>query len=122
MLLYNCKDKLASNINHETKGRKDETHESYRKVCHCGSSERQAGFDLAVSGLEQQARLLEVVKMHGMKPLTSATGSKGLEMGLDDINAETLKCEIGADIPRDFMLDGDEFTDHYKESEVKDND
>lgn len=60
---------------------------------------------------------LEVVKAHGMKPLTSATGSKGLE----DINAETLKCEIGAEIPYDFMLDGDEFTDHYKESEVKDN-
>ena len=64
---------------------------------------------------------LEVVKMHGMKPLTSATGSKGLDMALEDINAETLKCEIGAEIPHDFMLDGDEFTDHYKESEVKDN-
>lgn len=57
---------------------------------------------------------LEVVKMHGMKPLTSATGSKGLE----DINAETLKCEIGAEIPHDFMLDGDDFTDAYKERSV----
>ena len=58
---------------------------------------------------------LEVVKMHGMKPLTSATGSKGLEMALEDINAETLKCEIGAKIPHDFMLDGDDFTSEYKE-------
>lgn len=57
---------------------------------------------------------LEVVKAHGMKPLISATGSKGLE----DINAETLKCEIGAEIPHDFMLDGDNFTDVYKERSV----
>lgn len=57
---------------------------------------------------------LKVVKAHGMKPLTSATGSKGLE----DINAETLKCEIGAEIPHDFMLDGDDFTDAYKERSV----
>lgn len=64
---------------------------------------------------------LEVVKMHGMKPLTSAIGSKGLEMAFEDINAETLKCEFGVTIPHDFMLDGDEFTAHYKESEVKDN-
>lgn len=58
---------------------------------------------------------LEVVKMHGMKPLTSAIGSKGFEMALEDINAETLKCEIGAAIPHDFMLDGDDFIDAYKE-------
>lgn len=32
-----------------------------------------------------------------------------------DINAETLKCEIGAEIPHDFMLDGDDFTNAYKE-------
>ena len=64
---------------------------------------------------------LEVVKAHGMKPLTSATGSKDLEMAFEDTNAETLKCEIGAEIPHDFMLDGDEFTNQYKESEVKDN-
>lgn len=61
---------------------------------------------------------LEIVKMHGMKPLTSATGSKGIEMALEDINAETLKCEIGATIPHDFMLDGDGFTDAYKERSV----
>lgn len=61
---------------------------------------------------------LEVVKMHGMKPLTSSTGSKGLEMALEDINAETLKCELGAGIPYDFMLDGDDFTDAYKERSV----
>lgn len=61
---------------------------------------------------------LEVVKMHGMKPLTSATGSKGLEMALEDIDAETLKCEIGAEIPHDFMLDGDDFTSIYKERSV----
>jgi hypothetical protein len=61
---------------------------------------------------------LEVVKMHGMKPLTSATGSKGLEMALEDINADMLKCEIGAEIPHDFMLDGDDFTDAYKERSV----
>lgn len=61
---------------------------------------------------------LEVVKMHGMKPLTFVTGSKGLEMALEDINAETLKCEIGAEIPHDFMFDGDDFTSAYKESEV----
>lgn len=57
-----------------------------------------------------------------MKPLTSSTGSKGLEMALEDINAETPKCEIGAEIPHDFMLNGDDFTDRYKGSEVKDND
>ena len=56
--------------------------------------------------------------MHGMKPLTSSTGSKGLEMALEDINAETLKCEIGAEIPHDFMLDGDDFTAVYKERGV----
>lgn len=61
---------------------------------------------------------LEVVRAHGMKPLTSATGSKGFEMALEDINAETLKCEIGAEIPHDFMLDGDEFTNAYKERSV----
>lgn len=61
---------------------------------------------------------LEVVKMHDMKPLTSAIGSKGIEMALEDINAETLKCEIGAEIPHDFMLDGDVFTDAYKERSV----
>lgn len=59
---------------------------------------------------------LEVIKAHGMKPLASATGSKGFEMALEDINAETLKCEIGAKIPHDFMLDGDEFTGHYKKA------
>lgn len=61
---------------------------------------------------------LEVVKMHGMKPLTCSTGSKGLEMALEDINAETLKCEIGAEIPHDFMLDGDDFTNVYNERGV----
>ena len=61
---------------------------------------------------------LGVVKMHGMKPLTSAVGFKGLEMALEDINAETLKCDIGAEIPHDFMLDGDDFTDAYKERSV----
>ena len=61
---------------------------------------------------------LEVVKAHGMKPLTSATGSKGIEMALEDINAETLKCEIGAEIPHDFMLDGDDFTSAYNERSV----
>lgn len=61
---------------------------------------------------------IEVVKMHGMKPLTSATGSKGLEMALEDINAETLKCEIGAEIPHDFMFDGDDFINVYKERSV----
>lgn len=61
---------------------------------------------------------LEVVKIHGMKPLTSSTGSKGLEMALKDINAETLKCKIGAEIPHDLMLDGDDFTNAYKERSV----
>lgn len=61
---------------------------------------------------------IEVVKMHGMKPLTSAVGSKGIEMAFEDINAETLKCEIGAEIPHDFMLDGDDFTDAYTERSV----
>lgn len=61
---------------------------------------------------------LAVVKAHGMKPLTSATGFKGLEMALEDINAETLKCEIGAEIPHDFMLDGDNFINVYKERSV----
>lgn len=28
------------------------------------------------------------------------------------------KCEIGAEIPHDFMLDGDNFTDVYKERSV----
>lgn len=60
----------------------------------------------------------EVVKMHGMNPLAASTGSRGLEMALEDINAETLKCEIGAEIPHDFMLDGDDFTDEYKERGV----
>ena len=60
----------------------------------------------------------EVVKMHGMEPLTSVTGFKGLEMALEDINAETLKCEFGAEIPHDFMFDGDDFTDAYKERSV----
>lgn len=38
---------------------------------------------------------LEIVKMHGMKPLKSVCGSKGVEMALEDINAETLKSELG---------------------------
>lgn len=61
---------------------------------------------------------LEVVTLHGMKPLTSATGSKSIEMDLEDINAETLKCEIGAEIPHDFMLDGADFVDAYTERSV----
>lgn len=61
---------------------------------------------------------IEVAKAHGMRPLASATGSKGLEMALEDINAETLKCKIGAAIPHDFMLDGDDFTGAYKERGV----
>ena len=61
---------------------------------------------------------LEVVMAHGMKPLTSAIGSKSLEMALEDINTETLKCEIGAEIPHDFMLDGGVFTNAYKERSV----
>lgn len=67
---------------------------------------------------------LEIVKMHGMKPLKSVCGSKGVELSLEDINAETLKSELGAMVEHDFMYDSDasDFTDHYKESEVKDND
>ncbi len=66
---------------------------------------------------------LETVKMHGMKPLKSMRGSKGFEMELEDINAETLKSELGAMIPHDYLYDPDasEFTDAYKESEVVDN-
>lgn len=58
---------------------------------------------------------LEVVKAHGMKPLTSSRGSKGIEMALEDINAETLKCDFGAGIVHDFMYDPDasDFTDRY---------
>lgn len=67
---------------------------------------------------------LEVVKAHGMKPLTSSSGSKGVEMGLEDINPETLKSEFGAMIPHDFMYypEVNDFSDFYKEKEVKDND
>lgn len=57
---------------------------------------------------------LEVVKVHGMKPLVSSSGFKGIEMAFEDINAETLKCEFGAEIPHDYMLDGDNFTNAYK--------
>lgn len=67
---------------------------------------------------------LEVVKAHGMKPLTSSSGSKGVEMELEDINLETLKSEFGAMIPHDFMYypEVNDFSDFYKEKEVKDND
>lgn len=67
---------------------------------------------------------LEVVKAHGMKPLTSSSGSKGVEMELEDINPETLKSEFGATIPHDFMYypEVNDFSDFYKEKEVKDND
>lgn len=41
-----------------------------------------------------------------------------LEMVLEDINAETLKCDIGAEIPHDFMLDGDDFINAYNERSV----
>ena len=67
---------------------------------------------------------LEVVKAHGMKPLNSVSGTKSLEMDLEDINAETLKAELGAMVPHDFMYDPvahAEFTAAYKESEVVDN-
>lgn len=67
---------------------------------------------------------LEVVKAHGMKPLTSSSGSKCVEMELEDINLETLKSEFGAMIPHDFMYypEVNDFSDFYKEKEVKDND
>lgn len=67
---------------------------------------------------------LEVVKAHGMKPLTSSSGSKGVEMKFEDINLETLKSEFGAMIPHDFMYypEVNDFSDFYKEKEVKDND
>ena len=67
---------------------------------------------------------LEVVKAHGMKPLNSSSGSKGVEMELEDINPETLKSEFGAIIPHDFMYypEVNDFSDFYKEKEVKDND
>ena len=66
---------------------------------------------------------MKVVKMHNMKPLKSVSGSKGIQMALEDINAETLKCELGAMIPHDVMYDADRamFTDAYKESEAVDN-
>lgn len=66
---------------------------------------------------------LEVVKRFGMKPLKSVCGSKGVEMELEDINAETLKSELGAMVPHDAMYDPERamFTADYKESEVKDN-
>lgn len=66
---------------------------------------------------------LEVVKRYGNKPLKSVSGSKGIEMDLEDINAETLKSELGAMIPHDAMYDPDRdrFTDEYKEREVVDN-
>lgn len=64
---------------------------------------------------------LEVVKAHGMKPLKSVSGSKGVEMALEDINTETMKCEFGAMIAHDFLLDGDEFTSAYKEKESNTN-
>lgn len=85
-----------------TTRRKDETHESYRKVCDC----------------------LEVVKAHGMKPLTSSSGSKGFEMELEDINPETLKSELGAMIPHDFMYYPavQDFSDFYKERKDDSND
>lgn len=65
---------------------------------------------------------LEVVKAHGMKSLTSTTGSKVLEMALEDINAETLKCEIGAEIQHDFMYDPDasDFTADYRKDDSND--
>lgn len=64
---------------------------------------------------------LEVVKAHDMKPLKSVSGSKGVELALEDINTETMKCEFGAMIAHDFMLDGDEFTSAYKEKGAVDN-
>lgn len=63
---------------------------------------------------------LEVVKRFGMKPLKSVCGSKGIEMELEDINAETLKSEIGAMVEHDFMYDPDasDFVDTYKKKEL----
>lgn len=58
---------------------------------------------------------LGVVNTNGMKPLKSVSGSMSVEMALEDINAETMKCEFGAMIPHDYMLDGDKFTNEYKE-------
>lgn len=67
---------------------------------------------------------LEVVKAHGMKPLTSSSGSKGFEMKLEDINPETLKSELGAMIPHDFMYCPavQDFSDFYKERKDDSND
>lgn len=95
-------------------------HESICKVRHCGSGERQAGFDPAVSGLASKRDCLKIVKMHGMIPLKSVCGSKGIEMELEDINSETLKCEIGAMVEHDFMYDPDasDFVDTYKKKEL----
>ena len=66
---------------------------------------------------------LEVVKTHGMKPLKSVSGSESIEMELEDINAEVLKCEFGAKIAHDVMYDPDRdrFTDEYKEKESNTN-
>lgn len=64
---------------------------------------------------------LDVVKANGMKPLKSSSGSESIEMALEDINAETLKAELGATIPHDYMLDGSTFTDAYKEKGGADN-
>lgn len=67
---------------------------------------------------------LEVVKAHGMKPLISSSGSKGFEMELEDINPETLKSELGAMIPHDFMYCPavQDFSDFYKERKGDSND
>lgn len=67
---------------------------------------------------------LEVVKAHGMKPLTSSSGSKGFEMELEDINPETLKSELGTMIPHDFMYYPavQDFSDFYKERKDDSND
>ena len=66
---------------------------------------------------------LAIVKSYGNKPLKSVSGSESIEMELEDINAEVLKCEFGAKIAHDVMYDPDRdrFTDEYKEKESNTN-
>lgn len=120
MLSYSCKDKLAPNINHKTKGRH---HESFAKYVTVEAVRDKEVLTLLFIDWNSKRACLDVVKANGMKPMKSFSSSKSVEMALEDINSEVLKAELGAMIDHDFMYDPDasDFTPAYKEKESNTN-
>ena len=120
MLSYSCKEACTE---HQSQDERKNTMKVFAKYVTVEAVKNKQVLTLLFLDWDNKRDCLETVKMHGMKPLKSMRGSKGFEMELEDINAETLKSELGAMIDHDFMydIDASDFTSAYKEKGGADN-